>query len=76
MTSIQIGPTGRITSGRWTGQTIKIEDDSSETGGYYLYIGPDQLGVQGGDFWVEADDLEATFQRFGWEVEWSEGAGS
>jgi len=72
---IQVGPTGRIRSGKWAGQTIRIEDDSSETGGYYLYIGPDQLGEQGGDLWVEAADLEATFQRFGWDVEWPEEAG-
>jgi hypothetical protein len=73
MVDIRVGPIGQIRAGKWTGQTIRIEDDSATTGGYYIYIGPDDKGEQGGDLWVEADDLEATFQRFEWQVSWLDG---
>ncbi len=70
MRRIKFGVTGLIRAGRWAGQTIRIDDDSGETGGYYIHIGPDASGAQAGDIWVESHALDAYFDRARWEVDW------
>jgi hypothetical protein len=36
---------------------IRVEDDTSETGGFHLYIGSDEAGEHEGDLWVEAPEV-------------------
>jgi hypothetical protein len=67
-----VGVPGRITSGRWAGQTIQIEDQTADTGGYLILIGPDAAGEQTGDIWVEASQLSKAFDQTGWIVAWQE----
>jgi hypothetical protein len=71
MTEIRKDTPGTITTGRWKGQTILIEDQTATTGGYLILIGPNEKGEQGGDLWVEAGELEAAFEEAGWEIQWS-----
>lgn len=69
---IQIENRGRITSGRWAGQEIFIQDDRASSGGYLILIGSDDQGQQGGDVWVESQDLERAFRQMEWVVEWED----
>jgi hypothetical protein len=70
---IKFDVTGLIASGRWAGQTIRIEDHRADTGGYLLIIGPDAVGEQAGDIWVKASQLEKAFDQAGWIVAWQGG---
>jgi len=35
-------------------------------------LGPDAEGENGGDFWIEADDLAKAFAEAAWVVEWED----
>lgn len=72
--TLRVGIRGTIVAGRWSGQTITIEDDSKGTGGYYVHLGPDEQGEQAGDIWLQAQDLQAFADRAGWQIEWSDGS--
>ena len=75
MTAIQIGKKGRILQGNQAGWYILIQDDTSDTGGYYVLITskPDLSGGlgEGYDEWVEnKETLLPLFETRGWEIEW------
>lgn len=70
--AIEIGRRGRIRAGRWSGQSIFIQDDRQKTGGFLILLGPDTAGKNAGDIWVVADDLEKAFAEAAWEVEWED----
>ena len=70
VTDIRVDITGLITSGRWAGQTIRIDDQRAHTGGYLVIIGLDATGEQAGDIWVEASQLDKAFDDAGWIVAW------
>ena len=67
---LRVGVPGLIKNGRWAGQTIRIEDQRAETGGYLILVGPDAAGEQTGDIWVEASQLSKAFDQTGWNVDW------
>jgi hypothetical protein len=69
---IEIGRRGRIRGGRWSGQSIFIEDDRQQTGGFLILLGPDAKGENGGDLWIEAEDLAKAFAEAAWVVEWED----
>jgi hypothetical protein len=67
---IPFGKVGKITEGDYSGWYASVQDDSSDTGGYYIFIFND-LNRQGKgyDYWVEEkEDLDIYFQD--WKVEW------
>jgi len=72
MADLRIGVPGVIVHGRWTGQTLTIEDDSEGTGGFYVHLGSNEKGKQAGDIWLEAQDLHAFAERAKWQIEWSD----
>ena len=67
--SIQLGCRGRIRKGRWSGQSIFIQDDRQKTGGFLILLGSDAAGKNAGDVWVEADALVTAFAEADWVVE-------
>lgn len=69
---IPIGKKGRITKGKSTGWLVLVQDDSVETGGFFILKTNDILN-EAWDDWVEnRDSLEKYFQEAGWEIEWLE----
>ena len=71
MTEIRRNTAGVIVAGRWEGQSIVVEDQRNETGGYLIVIGPNSGGEQSGDMWIEAEKLEDAFEDAGWQIEWT-----
>jgi hypothetical protein len=70
--TIELGRRGRIREGRWSGQSIFIEDDRQTTGGFLVLLGSDAAGENAGDIWVEADGLAKAFAEAAWVVEWED----
>ena len=74
---IPIGKVGYIRQGEFPGWYVFVEDDASNTGGYYIYItenpyskDPPSEG-KGYDDWLERkEDIESFFD--GWIVEWQD----
>ena len=73
----RVGQTGRILHGPNQGWFVKVEDDSTSTGGYLvlLFRSLDPNDKVGFDDWVENDSLlRAYFKRSGWTIEWLQDA--
>ena len=74
---IQIGKRGQIMQGDWAGWYILIQDDTEETGGYYVLFAKEPC-LEGGpgegyDDWVESKDcLPLLFAKHDWEVRWEQ----
>jgi len=71
---IQIGKRGRIRQGSYAGWYVLIEDDTANTGGYYVYTSRDSdFKGEGYDDWVENKELlEPFFTESEWEVDWDD----
>lgn len=68
---IKIGPIGRIVMGDELGSYVKVLDDSENTGGYLILISAHQDMSDGGDNWVEDQDmLERYFSESQWVIDW------
>ena len=66
----KIGKSGRLKNGQHAGCFVRIQDDSSNTGGYLIIVWRDSP-IEGFDNWVEnSSDLEQFFRESGWEIEW------
>ena len=70
---IHVGKKGRITKGKSTGWFVLVQDDSSDTGGFFIPTAKDIDLKDGFDDWVENSTcLEKYFQEAGWEITWLE----
>jgi hypothetical protein len=66
-----IGQTGKIISGPNSGYSIEIQDDSKESGGYFI-VGWQENPKDGFDYWVEKREyLDEFFEEAGWKIEWT-----
>ena len=72
---IPINVRGSILTGEHPGMSVRVEDDTENTGGYLIYTwcpesdGPNQDNAF--DDWVGSEnDLEAYFQESGWTILW------
>jgi hypothetical protein len=67
-----VGKVGRIKSGEYAGFSVRIDDDSRNTGGYLILLWKDATST-GYDDWVkDLTDLDAFFRESGWDMEWLE----
>jgi hypothetical protein len=79
---IEFNKKGRILKGVYEGWYILIEDDTKNTGGYYIFISssPNVKGVsgiddgaEGYDEWLEnQEQIQSYFDRSGWLIKWLE----
>jgi hypothetical protein len=70
---ILIGKRGRIIKGPSEGWYILVQDDTANTGGYYILTSsnPGFSGGEGFDDWVENRELlERLFETSNWVIEW------
>jgi hypothetical protein len=74
--SIPIGISGRVTNSDRDEHFVRVEDDTSNTGGFLIFeqwrgsAGPNANGSF--DSWVEdRQTLERLFKDAGWQVQWS-----
>ena len=68
----KIGKLGRIKSGEHAGFFVRIQDDSTNTGGFLIVLWRESP-TEGYDNWVEnLGDLEQFFRESGWDIEWLE----
>ena len=70
---IEIGKTGKITSGDDTGHQIKIIDDSENTGGFLILSSKDfnDPNEPAFDDWVAGkNELEDYFEESNWVISW------
>jgi hypothetical protein len=75
MSKIPIGVQGRVMNTPQPGLTVRVENDSEDTGGFLIYQwwhgsqGPNQHGAF--DDWVESvEGVEKFFAQKGWSVNW------
>jgi hypothetical protein len=71
----KIGIWGKIITGENAGWFVFVQDDSKETGGFFIFVGPEIDKTF--DNWVEtADRLYGFFEFRKWKVEWLDPADS
>ena len=54
---INYNKTGQILNGDFKGWNIKIEEDTQNTGGYYVYMWQSEIPEQGYDDWYENEEV-------------------
>jgi hypothetical protein len=70
---IIVGQWGKILEGENTGWYVLVKDDSSRTGGFYIFRSPEMSLDKTFDDWVETKrDISRFFQNAGWMIEWLE----
>ncbi len=73
MTNIQFDKTGLIIKGDNTGWYVKLEDDTENTGGFYIYQFKEnnENSTEGFDNWMETkEDVIGYFEESNWEIKW------
>lgn len=69
---IKIGVVGKILAGDDLGCWLRIDDDSSNTGGFLVHVSKDSGFMDSGDDWVESYDvLREYFEESNWEIDWA-----
>ena len=69
--TIKLGTVGKIVFGDNTGDYIKIEEDSKNTGGFLIHRSASVDFKLAGDDWVEnKDHLRRYFEESRWRIEW------
>jgi hypothetical protein len=62
---------GKIVAGSDAGWYVRVDDDSTNTGGYLILIWRNTDEQEGFADWVVTwDDLERIIRHRSWEVEW------
>jgi hypothetical protein len=76
---IPIGVVGKIQNGEHADMRVRVEDDTTNTGGYLVYQwwknseGPNAYGAF--DDWVESKkQLDDYFVSTGWSIDWEHSA--
>lgn len=71
MSEVKFNVAGTILAGDDVGWTVRVIDDSVNTGGYLVLVFCEQDKESGWDSWVETlEDLDAFFEESGWVVSW------
>ncbi len=67
------GKWGKILAGERTGWYVMVQNDSANTGGFFIFQSRERSIDGGFDNWVDTMDGVFRFFKFaGWEVEWLE----
>jgi hypothetical protein len=70
VTDIPIGTVGKIVAGSDAGWYVRV-DDTGDTGGYYIFMGPKPDMCGSFDGWaLNLEEVEGYFRGNPWEVEW------
>jgi hypothetical protein len=70
---VPVGKQARITSGRYTGWQIVVQEDAKDTGGFFILLTNPRDKNEAYDDWVQdRDSLERHFRESGWSIDWLE----
>ncbi|THV59678.1 hypothetical protein EZV76_08925 [Flagellimonas alvinocaridis] len=71
MVEVQFGIFGKIITGHNEGWYVKLEDNTDQSGGFYIYEMPNLEGDNGFDTWLESkEDIKSYFDECNWKIEW------